>query len=96
MESIQTMSNRIRAMREALVGNLKQLGTPGNWNHIIKQIGMFSYTGLNEEQVANLIKDHHIYLLKSGRINMCGINENNVEYIAKAIYDVVTRTESKL
>lgn len=46
MECIQVMSSRIRKMRLALFDELKKLGTPGTWNHIVDQIGMFSYTGL--------------------------------------------------
>lgn len=47
MECIKTMSSRIRLMRQALFDELTKLGTPGTWNHIVNQIGMFSYTGLN-------------------------------------------------
>lgn len=41
------MSTRIREMRQSLQTNLEALGTPGTWNHITEQIGMFSYTGLS-------------------------------------------------
>lgn len=43
-----------------------------------------------EKQVKFLIEEYHIYLLSSGRINMCGLNENNVVYVAQAIYKAVT------
>lgn len=89
MDCIKTMSGRIIQMRQALFKELTKLGTPGTWTHITQQIGMFSYTGLNEEQSKQLIEKYHIYLLKSGRINMCGLNENNVPYVAKAIHAVV-------
>ncbi len=46
---------------------------------------MFSYTGLTEAQCDILIKKYHIYLLRSGRISMAGINTKNVKYLAKAI-----------
>ncbi|XP_055531726.1 aspartate aminotransferase, cytoplasmic [Wyeomyia smithii] len=91
MECIKTMSSRIIAMRKALYDELVALKTPGTWEHITNQIGMFSYTGLNEKQVEILIKEYSIYLLKTGRISMCGLNENNVKYVAKAIHDAVTR-----
>lgn len=135
---IQEMAGRIKQMRQALRSRLEALGTPGTWDHVTQQIGMFSFTGLNgmrtglnqnlrlrlvrdtilysisfyfiwnfkfvlnwlhfvrisslfkEQQVANMVTKHHIYLLKSGRINMCGLNTKNVEYVAKAIHDVVT------
>lgn len=42
------------------------------------------------KQVEFLATKHHIYLLNSGRVNMCGITSHNVEYVAQAIYDAVT------
>jgi len=40
------MSKRIMDMRRLLFEELKRLNTPGDWSHIVSQIGMFSYTGL--------------------------------------------------
>lgn len=91
MDCIRTMSSRIRDMRAGLRNRLIDLDTPGNWDHIVHQIGMFSYTGLNETQVRTLIKDYHIYLLKTGRINMCGLNSGNLDYVAAAIHAAVTK-----
>ncbi|RAL07374.1 PLP-dependent transferase [Aspergillus homomorphus CBS 101889] len=62
-----------RALRERLVHN----GTPGDWSHTERQIGMFSYTGLDSEQVAWLQEEYHSYLLPSGRVSLCGLNEAN-------------------
>lgn len=90
MDCIKIMSSRIIEMRKCLFDNLTKLNTPGNWNHILEQIGMFSYTGLNSNQVDYLIEKHHVYLLSSGRINMCGLNDKNMEYFAKALHDAVT------
>lgn len=89
MDCIKIMSSRIIEMREALFNHLVQFKTPGTWNHIKEQIGMFSYTGLTEKQVKFLIEKHHMYLLSTGRINMCGLNKNNVERFAKAIHEAV-------
>lgn len=47
MEELTIMVDRIKAMRHALFEELTKLGTPGDWTHIIKQIGMFSFTGLS-------------------------------------------------
>ncbi|XP_045506744.1 aspartate aminotransferase, cytoplasmic [Colias croceus] len=90
-DHIKMMSARVMQMREALRAELIKLGTPGNWDHIVKQIGLFSYTGLTPKQCEYLIQEHHIYLLKSGRINICGLNPSNVQYVAKAINDAVTK-----
>ncbi len=72
-------------MRKALRSELELIKTPGTWNHITDQIGMFSYTGLSSAQCEILIKKYHVYLLKSGRISMAGINEKNVKYLARSI-----------
>jgi len=89
-QNLITMSGRIKQVRELLYKELKDLGTPGDWSHILNQIGMFTYTGLSEPQCDRMIKEFHIYLLKSGRISMAGINTLNVVYLAKAINAVVT------
>lgn len=36
-------------MRAELKAKLQALGTPGTWEHITEQIGMFSFTGLNRK-----------------------------------------------
>ncbi|CAL8138675.1 unnamed protein product [Orchesella dallaii] len=92
---IKTMADRIISMREGLKSRLIKLGTPGNWDHITNQIGMFSYTGLNLEQVEYLRNQYHIYMLKSGRINMCGLTNANLDYVAGAINDAVNKIPSK-
>ncbi|KJH53604.1 putative aminotransferase [Dictyocaulus viviparus] len=94
--AIQTMSSRIKEMRAALRGHLEELKTPGTWIHITQQIGMFSYTGLNPTQVDCLVKKHKVFLLKDGRINVCGLNKKNVEHVAKAIDDAVRNLSANL
>merc|ERR1711934_615794 len=73
-----------------LRSRLEKLGTPGKWDHITTQIGMFSYTGLNPTQVDFLVQEKHIYLLRSGRISMCGVAPGNIEYVAASIHEAVT------
>ena len=85
------MSKRINDMRVALRNKLEELQTEGNWDHITSQIGMFSYTGLNQQQVQYLVQNYHVYLPKDGRISICGLNTNNVDYVAKAINDAVKK-----
>lgn len=47
-ENLREMSGRIKDMRTALRSKLEEMKTPGNWEHITNQIGMFSFTGLTE------------------------------------------------
>ena len=93
-ENLRTMSGRIITMRKALRSKLEELGTPGQWNHITDQIGMFSFTGLNETQVLKLRSDAHIYMTKNGRISMAGLNTRNVDYVAKAVDKVVREVQA--
>lgn len=88
-QDLLTMSGRISSMRKALVDELTQLGTPGTWNHIVEQQGMFSFTGLSAEQVEKLQTDHAVYMAKSGRASIAGLNPGNVKHVAKAIDAVV-------
>ncbi|KAF3480409.1 putative Aspartate aminotransferase [Arthroderma uncinatum] len=90
-EDLVTMSSRIKSMRRALYDELQKLQTPGTWEHIINQIGMFSYTGLTKEQVG-LLREYHIYMLDSGRISIAGLNTSNLKYVADAIDAVVRKT----
>ncbi|ODV61153.1 aspartate aminotransferase [Ascoidea rubescens DSM 1968] len=94
-KDLVTMSGRINKMRALLRENLEKLNTPGTWNHITDQIGMFSFTGLKKEHVERLAEKHAIYLVGSGRISVAGLNENNVEYVAKAIDETIRHFESK-
>lgn len=88
-QNLEEMSGRIISMRTALRSKLEELGTPGTWNHITDQIGMFSFTGLSEKQVLQLREEFHVYMTKNGRISMAGLNTRNVDYFAKAVDKVV-------
>lgn len=89
LSNVKMMANRIINMRKELCHELESLQTPGNWNHIIEQIGMFSFTGITAEQSRSLVKNHHVYLTDNGRISMAGLNMNNVKSFAKALDHVV-------
>ncbi|KAH3899693.1 aspartate transaminase AAT2 SCDLUD_003978 [Saccharomycodes ludwigii] len=93
-----TMSGRIKEMRYKLRDHLVTLKTPGNWDHIVQQCGMFSFTGLNSEMAQRLEKKHAVYITGNGRASIAGLNEGNVEYVAKAIDEVVRhfQEQSKL
>ena len=75
-------------MREGLVKNLTDLGNEHDWSHVTSQIGMFAYTGLNEDQVNTLREKHAIYMTMDGRISIAGLNTGNVKRIAAAFHEV--------
>lgn len=87
------VANRIIKMRKLLRAELERIGAPGTWDHITNQIGMFSFTGLSTKQCEILIDKYHIYLLKSGRISMAGINEKNYKYLAESIKSAIEQAK---
>ncbi|KAH9005195.1 aspartate aminotransferase [Lactarius hatsudake] len=89
---IRTMAGRIIQMRKELYRLLtEELKTPGNWEHIVNQIGMFSFTGISEAQSKALTEGAHVYLTTNGRISMAGLNSKNIRYFAEALDGVVRR-----
>lgn len=93
---VKGMADTIQVRRDLLYKELKRLKTPGNWDHVINQIGMFSFTGLSPEQVAVMISKHHIYMLNNGRISCAGLTTKNIAHVAASIHDVVTNYPSKM
>jgi len=81
---------RVSRMRALLRAALEARGTPGGWAHVTEQRGMFSYTGLTPEQADRMVDDFHVYMLRSGRVNMAGLSEATVAACADAIHAVVT------
>jgi aromatic-amino-acid transaminase len=51
---------------------------------VTAQDGMFSFTGFTPEQVERLKKEYGIYAVANGRICIAGLNNHNVQYVAKA------------
>jgi len=88
LEEIKMMAKRIIDMRVALKTKLEEIGSKLDWSHIVKQRGMFAFTGLTPEQCDRLREEFHIYTIRSGRISIAGLNPSNVDYVAKAFHEV--------
>ena len=88
-DDLAGMRLRIRAMRSSLVEKLKSRGTAQDFSFIIKQRGMFSYTGLSVEQVARLQSEFGVYAVSTGRICIAALNTRNIGYVAEAIAAVL-------
>jgi aromatic-amino-acid transaminase len=83
------MRERIKAMRKRLVDNIHARAPGSDFSFVLKQRGMFSYSGLTKEQVARLRKDYAIYAIETGRICVAALNSKNVDYVADAIAQVI-------
>jgi aspartate/tyrosine/aromatic aminotransferase len=86
---VTAIRDRINGMRHLFVKTLKDKGIDRDYSAIIRQRGMFSFSGLSKEQVEALRQKHAIYTVGSGRINMAGINESNVGRLCEAIKSVL-------
>ncbi|ORC84662.1 putative aspartate aminotransferase [Trypanosoma theileri] len=93
-EELQLMANRVQEMRQAVFDGLKKRGTPGTWDHVISQLGMFSYLGLTRAQCEKLI-EKRVFVLPSGRANMAGLTTKTVELLVDAIDEVVRAEPSQ-
>ena len=88
-DELADMRNRIRAMRHDLVQRLQHYGAKRDFDFVIRQRGMFSYTGLTEDQVNVLREQHGIYVVNTGRICVAALNSGNIDTVAKAIAAVL-------
>jgi aromatic-amino-acid transaminase len=89
LAEVETMRRRILDMRQALVSVLKAEMPERNFDYLLQQRGMFSYTGLSSEQVDRLRDEFGVYLIASGRMCVAGLNSNNVQRVAQAFAAVM-------
>jgi len=88
-QELGQMRDRIKQMRKALVDKV-QAKKPGyDIGFVLKQRGMFSYSGLSKETVDKMRKEYSIYAVDSGRICVAALNSRNVERVAEAIAALV-------
>jgi aromatic-amino-acid transaminase len=79
------MRERIRDMRRQLVEKLRARAPRADFGFVMRQRGMFSYSGLSKSQVARLREEFSVYALDSGRICVAALNSRNVDYVADAV-----------
>lgn len=89
LTEVEAMRLRILSMRQALVEVLNQAMPGKNFDYLLKQRGMFSYTGLSSEQVDRLRNEFGVYLIASGRMCVAGLNSKNVHQVAEAFAAVM-------
>ena len=83
------MRERIKAMRKRLVENIQARVPGGDFAFVLRQRGMFSYSGLTKAQVLRLREEYSIYAIETGRICVAALNSRNVDYAADAIARVL-------
>jgi len=86
---LTAMRERIRGMRKALVDGLHSRVPTKDFGFVLKQRGMFTYSGLTIDQVQRLRAEFSVYALDSGRICVAALNQRNIDYVADAIAAVM-------
>jgi aromatic-amino-acid transaminase len=83
------MRERIKVMRRQLVDKIRSNRSDFDFGFIVRQRGLFSYSGLTRDQVRRLREEYSLYAIESGRICVPALNSRNIDYVAKAIASVL-------
>lgn len=83
------MRDRLRGVRVLLNDALKARAPNHDFSHLVRATGMFCFLGINEAQIQRLKTEFGIYMVGSSRINVAGITEENVDYLADSISKVL-------
>ncbi|MEI6859401.1 MAG: amino acid aminotransferase [Shewanella sp.] len=89
LDELKIMRDRINGNRNMLVDKLIETGVKRDFGFIAQQKGMFSFLGVNSDQVVRLQREYSIYMVNSSRISIAGISLENVDYLAKSIAKVL-------
>ena len=88
-EELGQMRVRIKEMRRALVDKLKTRVPGRNFDFVLTQRGMFSYSGLTSAEVLRLRSEYAVYAIETGRICVAALNSRNIDYVADSIASVI-------
>ncbi len=84
---LSQMRQRIQQLRSELV---KQLGSRGHdFSFIESERGMFSFLGINPQQIQQLREQHHLYIVSSSRVNIAGLSMSNMDRVVNVIDEVL-------
>ena len=86
---LKEIRNRINSLRTLLVTRLQSAGVDRDFSFIKQEKGMFSFLGVNKDQIQTLIQQYSIYLLGSSRINIASLNDDNIDYLVESIKAVL-------
>ena len=86
---LKEIRDRINSLRALLVARLQSAGVDRDFSFIEQEKGMFSFLGVNKDQIQTLIQQYSIYLVGSSRINIASINDDNIDYLVESIKAVL-------
>lgn len=82
---LNQMRERVNLMRTELVKALEKQYGKDKFGFLKRRYGLFSMLGIDERQVERMMDEYGVYLTKSGRINLTGLNEENLPYVIEAL-----------
>lgn len=85
---VDAMRNRIQRIQQQFIQELINRSKTIDFSYLWGHLGLFMFLDLNQQQINELIQDHGVYLLKSGRISVSGMNQDNLDYIVESILKV--------
>lgn len=88
-QELTDMRQRIQRMRQLFVNTLAEKGAKNDFSFIIRQNGMFSFSGLTKDQVIRLREEFGVYAVNSGRVNVAGMTPDNMSALCEAIVAVL-------
>jgi len=83
------MRDRIRTMRSRLADGLGTVAPGSDFSFVLRQRGMFSYSGLTKAQVDRLRTEFSVYAIDTGRICVAALNSKNIDYVVASIGKVI-------
>ena len=89
IQELTEMRERIKLMRKLLVQGLKDAGIAADMGFITDQIGMFSYSGLNNDQMVRLRQEFGVYGTDTGRMCVAALNSKNIAHVCESIAKVL-------
>ena len=88
-QELAEMRNRINNYRQLIIDKLAGEGVTQDFSFITRQHGMFSFLGINKEQIARLRNEFSIYMVDSSRVSIAGLNHSNIDYFARSVAAVL-------
>ncbi len=88
IDEVTDMRVRIKDMRTKIRDTLTKMVPGQDFEYFTKQRGMFSYTGLSAEEVESLRVEDSVYLIRSGRMCVAGLNDSNIDHVARSMAKV--------
>lgn len=88
-QELTQMRDRINGLRSQFVAQLQSAGVSQDFDFIQREKGMFSFLGVDVARVKKLVSHYSIYLVDSSRINVAGINDSNIDYLARSLAEVL-------